>query len=140
MGHIHRFKALFRISKQTFLYILSFIEDGLQREYLCEAPISPKERLAICLYRLSRGDYYHTISEMTGKGVSTVRNITQEVCDLIIERLWKKFVIFPENERNMMLAINKMESLWQFPGGYAGVDGCHIPLKCPHGGNEARKE
>ena len=33
-----------------------------------------------------------------------------------------------------------METLWQFPGCFSAVDGCHIPLKCPHGGNEAKKE
>ena len=40
----------------------------------------------------------------------------------------------------MLNSINKMETLWQFPGAFCGVDGCHIALKCPHGGNEARKE
>ena len=33
-----------------------------------------------------------------------------------------------------------MESMWQFPGAFSGIDGCHIPIKCPHGGNAARKE
>ena len=29
--------------------------------------------------------------------------------------------------------------MWQFPGAFGGIDGCHIPIKCPHGG-KARKE
>ena len=33
-----------------------------------------------------------------------------------------------------------MEGIWQFPTAFGGIDGCHIPKKCPHGGNEARKE
>ena len=33
-----------------------------------------------------------------------------------------------------------MDNLWQFPTTLGGVDDCHIPLNCPHGGNEARKE
>ena len=33
-----------------------------------------------------------------------------------------------------------METLGQFLTAFGGVDGCHIPLKCRHGGNEARKE
>ena len=33
-----------------------------------------------------------------------------------------------------------METLWQVPTAFGGVDGCNIPLKCPHGGPEARKE
>ena len=103
----------------------------MQRKTLCEIPIQPDKRLAICLYRLSRGDYYQTISEMTGHGVSTVRNITNEVCSVIIQKLWKKYVVFPENEFEILNAINQMEMAWQFPAAFAGVDGCHIPIKCP---------
>ena len=33
-----------------------------------------------------------------------------------------------------------METLWQFATAFGGVDGCRIPLRCPHGGNEARTE
>ena len=60
-----RFKTIFRVSRETFTNILGFICDDLQREYLCETPISPEERLGICLYRLGRGDYYQTTSELT---------------------------------------------------------------------------
>ena len=51
-----RFKTIFRVSRETFTNILGFIRDDLQRENLCEAPVSPEERLGICLYRLGRGD------------------------------------------------------------------------------------
>ena len=33
-----------------------------------------------------------------------------------------------------------MDELWQFPFTWAAVDDCHIPIKCPPGGNEACKE
>ena len=33
-----------------------------------------------------------------------------------------------------------MEELWQFPCSWAAVDGCHIPIKCPPGGQSSRKE
>ena len=64
-----RFKTIFRVSREIFTNILGFIRD-LQREYLCETPISPEERLGICLYRLAHGDYYQTISEPTGRGIA----------------------------------------------------------------------
>ena len=92
-----RFKTIFRVSRETFTNILGFIRDDLQREYLCETPISPEERLGICLYRLGCGDYYQTISELTGRGIATVRNITQEVSNLIVTKLWKKICCFPKN-------------------------------------------
>lgn len=33
-----------------------------------------------------------------------------------------------------------MDQEWQFPYAYAAIDGCHIPIKCPHGGQESAKE
>ena len=33
-----------------------------------------------------------------------------------------------------------MEDKSQFPSAFGGVDGSQIPMKCPSGGNEARKE
>ena len=81
---------------------LNHIEHHLEHETTAKQPISPKERLAKCLYRLSRGDYYYTITEMTGIGLSTIQNITNEVCSVIVSNLWLKFVIFPESEDQML--------------------------------------
>ena len=33
-----------------------------------------------------------------------------------------------------------MEDKWHFPSAFSGVDGCHIPMKCPSRRNIARKE
>ena len=33
-----------------------------------------------------------------------------------------------------------MEELWQFPFSWCAVDSCHIPIKCPPGGQESCKE
>ena len=111
----------------------------MEHETTAEKPTAPKERLAICLYGLSRGDYYYTIAEMTDHGFSTIQNITNEVCSVIVSNLWYKFVNFPESEDQILRATFQMESMYQFPGAFGGIDGCHIPIKCPHGGNEARK-
>ena len=53
-----------------------------------EEPVSPEERLAICLFRLGQGDYYHTISQMSGLGIATVCNIVSDVSHAIVESLW----------------------------------------------------
>ena len=83
-----RFKKPFRLSRGTFQFILSRIRHVLERDTVNEDPISPECWLAICLYRLARGDYYYTISEMTGLGVSTVCTIVNEVTKAIVENLW----------------------------------------------------
>ena len=67
-----RFKKTFRVSRQTFSFILCQIRGDIEKDSLTEASISQECRLGICLYRLARGDYLYTISELTGYGVSTV--------------------------------------------------------------------
>ena len=79
------------------------------------------------------------IAEVIGHRLSTIQNNTNEVCSVIVSNLWHKFVILPESEDQTLRAIFKIENMWQFPGAFGGTDGCHIPVKCPHGGNEARE-
>lgn len=137
-----RFKKTFRIRKATFEFILSRIRHILERQTVCEEPISPECRLGICLYRLGRGDYFYTIAEMTGLGVSTVCTIVSEVNQAIVGSMWQECVSshMPETSEDFQGKILDMEELWQFPFSWAAVDGCHIPIKCPPGGQAATKE
>ena len=105
-----RFKKTFRISRVTFRYILDRIEPILARQTLTEDPISPDERLAICLYRLGRGDYYYTIAEMVGRGVSTVSSIVEEVLKVLVNHLWN-------NCFNTLAWLNRsFQKLHHYPG------------------------
>ena len=99
-------------------------------------------RLAICLYRVSRGDYNYTISEMTVVGESTVICIVNEVSQAIVENLWTKFVsnLFPKNQRDFSNMMGEMDSEWQFPFAFSAIDGSHLPTKCPPGGPQAMKQ
>ena len=137
-----RFKKTFRVSRGTFTFILSRIRHVLERESVVEEPIPPDLRLAICLYRLGRGSYYYTIAEMSGLGVSTVCTITREVCQSIVNFLWEESVdkFMPHSEQEFRNKIVDMEEMWQFPCCWADIDGCHIPIKCPPGGQESFKE
>ena len=137
-----RFKKTFRVSKETFNFILSRIEHDLQRDTVPEDPIPPAFRLAVCLYHLARGDYFYTIAEMTGLGNSTVCGIVSEVTKAIVNNLWSDQVTrhFPRNEEEFQEKILDVEELRQFPCSWAAIDGCHIPLKCPAGGLQANKE
>ena len=47
-----RFKKTFRVSKNTFNFILSRVRHDLERETINEDPISPECQLAICLYHI----------------------------------------------------------------------------------------
>ncbi|XP_015770172.1 PREDICTED: uncharacterized protein LOC107348634 [Acropora digitifera] len=137
-----RFKKTFRISRSTFQFILGRIRHVLERGTISKEPISLECRLAICLYRLARGDYYYTISEMTRLGVSTVCTIVNEVTKAIVENVWDECVNkhMPKSEEDFKKKMIDMEQFWQFPYSWAAMDGCHIPIKCPPGVPESRKE
>ena len=137
-----RFKKTFRVSRDTFHFILNRIAPFLIRQTVTEEPITPALRLAICLYRLGRGDYLYTISEMSGLGVSTVSSICQEVCQVLVDHLWNETVSthMPQTEEEFKQKILDMEEFWQFPCCWTAIDGCHIPMKCPPGGLKACKE
>ena len=137
-----RFKKNFRITKGTFLFILAEIKQDLEKETTAESPIAPEIRLAVCLYRLARGDYLHTVAELTGLGTSTVFEIVKEVSLTIVCRLWQTFVAknFPDNLEKQKDIMESFGSNWQYPCCVSALDGCHIPIKCPKGGQESAKE
>jgi len=102
------------VSKAIFRFILGRIEHDLQRDTVAKDPIPPAFRLAVCLYRLARGDYYYTIAEKTGLGVSTVCEIVSYVTKVIINNLWNEQVSqhFPRNEQEFRDKILGMEEVW----------------------------
>ena len=77
----------------------------------------PALRLAICLYRLGRGDYFYTISEMSGLGIYTVSSICQEVRQVLVDHLWNETVSthMPQKEEEFKRKIPYMEEFGQFP-------------------------
>ena len=137
-----RFKKTFRVSRPTFVKILQDIRQDLQRNVVAEIPLSPECRLGVCLYRLGRGDYLQTISELFGIGIATVHVIVNEVCTAIVKNMWKRSVenYFPKTRQDFTEKMLDMDEIWQFPYSWASVDGCHISIKCPWGGSEANKE
>ena len=125
--------------RNVFTLILGKIEHELDKTVVTEEPISPACRLGICLYRLARGDYYYTLSEMSDLGIATIQGI---VCEAIVHNLWHDAISvhFPSSEEHMKEKIIDMEERWQFPCCWSAVDGCHISIKCPDGGAEGAKE
>ena len=78
-----------------------------------EEPVSPECRLGICLYHLVRGDYYYTIVEMTGLGVSTVCTIVNDVTKAGVENRWEECVTkhMPKSEEEFKKKMMDMEEL-----------------------------
>ena len=136
-----RFIKTFRLSWNTFWWILGKIKSKLEKEDKGVGHISSDERLAICLYRLSRGDYLFTIGELFGYAECTVGEIVIEVCHAIVDSLWSESVTknFPKNDVEFKHMMNVMNAEWQFKFAFAACDGSHLRIKCPGGGAESRK-
>ena len=110
-----RFKKTNRVSQKTFSFILNCIAPLLVQQTVTEEPITSALKLAICLYRLGRGDYLYTISEISGLGVFTVSSICLGVCQVLVDHLWNETV-----STHMLL---DMEEFWQFPCCWTAIAG-----------------
>ena len=97
-----------------FNVILSSICHKLERETFSEDQSPPEFWLAICFYRLGRGNYFYSIAEMAGLVQSMVSIIAKEVCEAIVTCLWKEH---DESHMPKMGAIFRekifdMEEMW----------------------------
>ena len=111
-----RFKQNFRMTKATFLFLLGEIAPMISKQTVTEDPITPEVRLAVCLCRLARGDYLHTIAELVGLGTATVSLITKEVCEALVSRLWDKYVNknMPKDLSSLRDTMESFDREWQF--------------------------
>ena len=133
-----RFNFFFRVSKETFYFLVEKLQI-LRRDTIAEEPISVEERLAVTLYRLGCGSYYHTLSEMSGIAESTICKIVPEVCSTLVNELWDEFVSFPRTSDEYKEKLSEMDTQWQFKYAFCAIDGSHLPIKCPSGGNQSKK-
>ena len=76
------------------------------------------------------------------RGLFTVCMIVKEVSCIIAERLWGNFFAknFPHKIEELNKSMISFEEYWQYPCCIGDVDGCHLPIKCPEGGQESAKE
>ena len=66
------------MNRNTLNYILENVREGLQKQIVTKLPISLEIKLAICLYKLTREDYYYTIGEVVALVKSTVCRINKK--------------------------------------------------------------
>ena len=79
---------------------------------------------------------------MAGIGDATVCNTVIEVFQSIVNNLWTSAVasIFPKTENEFREAMITMEEHSQSACALGAIEGCHIPLKCPPGGQQSQKK
>ena len=79
---------------------------------------------------------------MVGLAESTVCQILVEVSNAIVEELWSETVDrhFPKSDEDFKEKLLDMVAEWELPYAFSGIDGSHLPIKCPNGGQEVMKQ
>ncbi|XP_071318000.1 uncharacterized protein [Trachinotus anak] len=123
-------KAQFRVSRETFDYLLELIGPAIKRRRTnYRVPIEPRRRLAITLWWFARSGEYRSIADMFGVGIATVCIIVRQVSSAIVERLFHRFVSLPSGPRlDDTLRAFKDRCYPQCAG---AVGGTHIPIAPP---------
>lgn len=110
-----RFKKNFRISKDSFNFILKWLgtpdNKKMKTQYSLNGrrPLFPDDSL----------DYHYTRAKMVGLGISTVREIVTQVCELIVDCIWQKCVLkhMPSIEQDLKIRWRK----WMTGGSFLSV-------------------
>ena len=121
----------FRMSKSTFIYLCQQLESTLCRQdTVFRRAISVEKRVAVTLWCLATPCEYRTIAHLFGIGRSTVCEIVQETCELIVHTLFRQYIQFPSGERLDVL-VDTFKSKWGVPQCVGSIDGSHIPVASP---------
>uniref|UniRef100_A0A667WJE6 DDE Tnp4 domain-containing protein n=1 Tax=Myripristis murdjan TaxID=586833 RepID=A0A667WJE6_9TELE len=129
--HDDRFQVYFRLSREQFDTLLRRVGPSLERVTTnFRQPISPSERLAICLRYLATGDSYTTIASSYRVGISTVAGIIPDVCRVIWESLREEFLPVPKAADWREIA-QGFHDRWNFPNCLGALDGKHIVIQAP---------
>lgn len=121
----------FRMSKETFNYLCHQMSTSLRRQdTVFRKAISVEKRVAVTLWFLATPCEYRTISHLFGIARSTVCEIVQETCSLIVSTLFHKYISFPTGDK-LTAVVDAFKSKWGVPQCVGSIDGCHIPISSP---------
>ena len=124
------FKGNFRVSRETFLYLVSELQLDLRKKEFLRCPVPVEQRIAIALWRLGTNVEYRTLSHLFGVGLSTVCCIVHQVCNAIVRILGPRYVRMPQGE-NLQVVVDGFFQRWQFPQCTGAIDGTHIKIIAP---------
>ena len=121
----------FRLSKETFEYIVSEIENEITRkDTRMRKAIPSRKRVAIALYYLGSTAEYRTIANLFGISPSFVCLCIKEVSKAITRKLKTGFLCVPRGQ-DLREVMGLYKDKWGFPACAGAIDGTHIPIQTP---------
>ncbi|XP_061610234.1 uncharacterized protein LOC133468394 [Phyllopteryx taeniolatus] len=126
-----RFELYFRLSREQFESLLRRVGPSITKKTTnLKQPISPNQRLAICLRFLASGDSYTAIASSYRLGISTISGIASDVCREIWNHLKEEFLPVPKAADWREIARGFRER-WDFPNCLGALDGKHVVIQAP---------
>ena len=121
----------FRLSKETFLFIISMVGDSVKRkDTKLRKAISSQKRIAITLYFIGSTAEYRTIANLFGVSKSFVCQCIKDVSEVIVTKLMTVFLSIPKGDE-LLDIMKEYKEKWGFPCCAGAIDGTHVPIKAP---------
>ena len=111
------FKRRFRMSRETFHFILGVIREDIAKQptIMNPYPAPPNTQLAICLYRLTHGCTFLTVGDLFGVAAPTAHCIFLEVCNVLVRKMYDDFVYLPKTLEDWTKELQGFLESWEFP-------------------------
>ena len=119
------------MSKETFTYLCHQLSPTVRRkDTVMRKAVSVEQWVAVTLWFVATPGEYRTISHLFGLGRSTMCEIVQETCAVILQTLLKKYIQFPQGAK-LDEVVDGFLAKWGVPQCVGATDGCHIPITSP---------
>ncbi|KAK3724687.1 hypothetical protein RRG08_041168 [Elysia crispata] len=120
------------MTPSTFQLLLQKVGPYLEkRSTNFRKPLSPEERLIITLRYLASGENHMSLSFHFRAGVSTVRGIIKETCQVLWTVLQSEVMPMPDKQQWLNIAAD-FGTRFDFPHCLGATDGKHIRIKKPN--------
>ncbi|XP_028759152.1 protein ALP1-like [Neltuma alba] len=133
--NIEKFESVFKISRKTFNYICSLVEEDMRARSSNFMDINGNhlclnDQVAVALRRLSSGESLSTIGDSFGMNQSTVSQITWRFVESMEER-GLRHLTWPSTEQEMEEIMTKFERIEGLPNCCGAIDITHIMMTLP---------
>nr|XP_022909001.1 protein ALP1-like isoform X2 [Onthophagus taurus] len=125
-----KFYEYYRMTYDTYFYILNAIEEDIRKQCNFRECISPSEKLTVTLRFLSTGLGFRSLAYSFRMSHSTIRKVIYETCTAIWNKLNLQHLPQPTKE-SLLRSSTSFFDKWNFPNCIGCIDGKHIRIKCP---------
>ena len=128
---IDEWKGNFRLSSETFHYLCNELTPQLLRQDTqMRKALRVEQRVSVTLWRPATNAEYRTVAHWFGVARSTVCEIVDGVCAVIIRKLLRQYIAVPSGD-NVSTIVWGFPDEWGFPQCARAIDGSHIPVQPP---------